>query len=212
MKCYPLHTLIFLILIIGGIGACSKLEEEGQPPASEQPNPEEGGGSYIPQEGDTLTVTQALKVSPGDWVAVKGYIVGYINGTAMSKAVFGAPMKDENTNIIIANTPDEQDHTRCMPIQLEKGSAERARYNLLLYPELLGKKLLVEGALTTYFRVNGFKHPNLWIQELIDDTPPNDSEDSLPEPEPQPNPEPTPEPASETPTLDPTPQENIYGR
>ena len=212
MKCSPLHILIFLILIIGGVGACSKLEEEVAPPTSEQPQPEEGGEGYVPEEGDTLTVTQALKISPGDWVAVKGYIVGYINGTAMSKAVFGAPLEKENTNIIIANTPNESDHTRCMPIQLENGSDERAEYNLLLFPELLGQKVLVQGELTTYFRVNGFKYPNFWIQELTDDTPPNDSEGDDSEPEPQPEPQPNPEPTSETPTLDPTPQENIYGR
>ncbi len=213
-----LHVIVALSLISWGTSACSKLEEEEVVDTSENTGNNQGGTNNNNDDaqgdfdtGDTLTVTQALRESVERQVIVKGYIVGYVNGTTMSKAVFGTPQETENTNIIIANSPSVTDHTLCMPIQLAKGSDERETYNLLYYPNLIGTPIIVQGILTTYFKVNGFKYPDFWIEEITDE------EGVVPEepelgPEPEPNPEPEPLPQSETPTLDHTPQTNIYGR
>ena len=206
-----LHTFTLLALIVWGLSACSKLEEETDEPI---PNGNAGNtdneGNDV-EMGDTISVTQALGAPLGSRVIVKGYVVGYINGTTMSKAVFGAPQDKVNSNIIIANSPTESDHTRCMPVQTKKGSDEQLLFNLLEAPHLLGTCVIVDGVLTTYFRVNGFKHPDFWITQCWDEgniSPPEEE----PTPEPEPEPEPEPAPASETPTLDHTPQANIYGR
>lgn len=221
-----LHIILALSIISWGLLACSKLEEEetvdtsqsntGNNQGSESDDDEFQGEN---EEGDTLTVTQALRCSVGSYVIVKGYIVGYINGSTMSKAVFGAPKEAENTNIIIANSPSVTDHTVCMPIQLAKNSDEREAYNLLYFPDLIGTPIIAQGLLATYFRVNGFKYPDFMIEEYLGEEKPEPEEPELepnpepePEPEPQPEPEPEPQPQSETPTIDHNPQANIYGR
>ena len=209
-----LHTFICLALIAWGLSGCSKLEEETDPPISNNDSGNTDNEGNYDEMGDTLSVTQALGAPLDSHVIVKGYIVGYINGSTMSKAVFGTPQDKVNTNIIIANSPTESDYTRCMPVQTKKGSDEQLLFNLLEAPHLLGTCVIVDGILTTYFRVNGFKHPDFWIYECPDDgsiTPP---EEDVPTPEPEPEPEPTPDPVpvSDTPTLDHTPQTNIYGR
>lgn len=211
-----LHTFMLLALIVWGLSACSKLEEETDEPISNGNTGNTDNEGNDVEMGDTLTVTQALGAPLDSHVIVKGYIVGYINGSTMSKAVFGTPQDKVNTNIIIANFPTESDYTRCMPVQTKKGSDEQLLFNLLEAPHLLGTCVIVDGILTTYFRVNGFKHPDFWIYECPDDgsiTPPEE-DIPTPEPEPEPEPEPTPDPVpvSDTPTLDHTPQTNIYGR
>lgn len=210
-----LHTFMLLALIVWGLSACSKLEEEIDEPISNGNTGNTDNEGNDVEMSDTLTVTQALGAPLDSHVIVKGYIVGYINGSTMSKAVFGIPQDKVNSNIIIANSPTESDYTRCMPVQTKKGSDEQLLFNLLQAPHLLGTCVIVDGVLTTYFRVNGFKHPDFWIYECPDDgsiTPPE--EEPTPEPEPEPEPEPTPDPVpvSDTPTLDHTPQTNIYGR
>ena len=209
MKVRILHILLIPTLLMWAISSCSKLEdEETDQPSTEQPDGPHG--DYDDEElGDTLTVVQTLQHSPGEFVIAKGYIVGYIDGPTMGKAKFEAPSQKANTNIIIADSPTENDYKRCLPIQLKTGTNEAIEFNLLYFPDQLGKAIAVEGELTTYFKVNGFKHPNFWITELTED-----ETISPPEEEPTPDPEPIPDPApvSDTPTLDHTPQTNIYGR
>ena len=207
MKVRLLQTLLLLTLLAWGVTACSKLEEEAtDSPNTERPEGDAGNGNS--SATDTLTVTQALQALTDQSVLVKGYIVGFVDGTTMSKAKFSAPTEKANTNIIIADSRAETNYARCFPIQLKSGTDEHYLFNLYLNPQLLGQAVLAKGQITTYFKVNGFKHPNFWIDEL------EDAEDITPPEEDTPPTEPdTPStPASETPTLDHTPQVNIYGR
>ncbi len=202
-----LQTLLLLTLLAWGVMACSKLEEE----EADSPNterPEGGSSNDNSSTSDTLTVMQALQALPDENVLIKGYIVGYVDGTTISKAKFSTPTEKANTNLIIADSKTETDYTRCFPIQLKSGTEEHFVFNLYLYPQLLGQAVVAQGFITTYFRVNGFKHPNFWIDELEETGGPTPPEEGTPPTEP----ETPPTPASETPTLDHTPQANIYGR
>ena len=205
-----LHILLLLTSLTWGMASCSKIEEElpEGPPIESPDEGEDSDGNEV--EGDTLSVVKALQCTPDDWVIVKGYIVGYVNGTTMSKAQFSAPTEKANTNILIADSKKETDHKRCLPIQIKSNTDEYLLYNLLTTPQLLGAPIAIEGSVTTYFRVNGFKYPHYWITKLTEegaDTPP---EEDVPTPSPDPDPEPQPE--SDVPTLDFTPQANICGR
>ncbi len=202
-----LQTLLLLTLLAWGVLACSKLEEEG----ADSPNtehPEGGSSNDNSSTSDTLTVMQALQALPDENVLIKGYIVGYVDGTTISKAKFSTPTEKANTNLIIADSWAENDYTRCFPIQLKSGTEEHIIFNLYLNPQLLGQAVVAQGLITTYFRVNGFKHPNFWIDELEETEGVTPPEEETPPTEP----ETPPTPASETPTIDHTPQANIYGR
>lgn len=202
-----LQTLLLLTLLAWGVLACSKLEEEG----ADSPNaerPEGGSNNDNSSLSDTLTVMQALQAQSDARVLIKGYIVGYVDGTTISKAKFSTPTEKANTNLIIADSWTETDYTRCFPIQLKSGTEEHFVFNLYLNPQLLGQAVVAQGVITTYFKVNGFKHPNFWIDELEETEGVTPPEEETPPTEPE-----TPTtPASETPTIDHTPQANIYGR
>ena len=91
------------------------------------------------------------------WIA--GYIVGYVNGSSISSAVFEAGSKE--TNIILADYPDVTDCNMVMPVQLSKDSKSkqevREMLNLSSHPENLGKLDEVCGTIDTYMRVKGLK-------------------------------------------------------
>ncbi|MBR4296825.1 MAG: hypothetical protein IKT82_01365 [Bacteroidaceae bacterium] len=207
-----LFFILSLTSMIWGTASCTKLEEEEtETPPTENPENNQGGANDDTQS-DTLTVVEALQMSPEQWAVVKGYIVGYVDGTSISKAKFSAPTEKANTNLLIADSKSETDYKRCLPIQLKSGTDEHILYNLLHYPQRLGTSIAVEGILTSYFKVNGFKYPDYWITELYDDGSDTPPEEEVPTPTPEPEPNPEPEPESDTPTLDYQPQANICGR
>ena len=210
MTLLRLFSILILTQVMWGILSCSKLEEEESdiPPTESPENNQGDEGSE--SESDTLTVLTALGQNPEQWVIVKGYIVGYIDGTTISKAKFAPPTEKANTNFIIADRKNETDYKRCLPVQIKSGTDECILYNLLTNPQLLGSSIAVEGNITTYFKVNGFKYPDYWITELTEEDSSVPPEEEIPTPTPEPQPEPQPE--SDTPTLDYTPQPDICGR
>lgn len=71
------------------------------------------------------------------WVA--GYIVGYVEGTSYATgAKFGLPAAGANyngANVIIADSPEETDPTKCIPVMCDRNAV-----GLINHPENLGKK------------------------------------------------------------------------
>lgn len=92
-------------------------------------------------------------------VWVKGYIVGYVTGSALDKgAHFDLSDGDVPfSNILLADSKDETDYQKCMPIQLVSKTDFRAAINLGDNPENLGKSLTFKASLETYFGVAGMK-------------------------------------------------------
>ena len=106
-------------------------------------------------EADPYTVTDAKLVGSGTNVFVKGYIVGYIPGKALSEAVFGATGESVSTsNVLIAASADETDVNKCMPVQL---SNVRDAVNLSANPGNLGKEVTLCGNILAYFGATGLK-------------------------------------------------------
>lgn len=90
---------------------------------------------------------------------VEGYIVGYINGTAVSKSVFDAGEKE--TNIIIADNADEADFNKVVPVQLSTGNTyidTRMALNLHAHPENLHRRVKVKGKICQYMSTLGIKN------------------------------------------------------
>lgn len=92
---------------------------------------------------------------------VKGYIVGYVAGGSLEKdSRFDLTSGDVSaSNILLADSKEETDYTKCIPVQLKAGSDFRAAVNLIDNPQNLGKELLLSASLEKYFNVAGLKDP-----------------------------------------------------
>lgn len=63
-----------------------------------------------------------------------------------------------DTNMLIADTPNETDATQIIPVQLPSGSI-RTDWNLKDHPENYQKQVIIEGKLIAYFLQPGLKSP-----------------------------------------------------
>lgn len=113
----------------------------------------EGGTSSSTKEVP-LSIAQAKTSNGNNYV--KGYIVGYIDGTKLEEgAKFEVPTSAE-TEILLAETPEETDPANVFPVQLPSGVIRDA-LELSAHPDYLKKEVLVYGSLETYFGVTGMK-------------------------------------------------------
>ena len=104
-------------------------------------------------------------------VYICGYIVGYIpkGSSKMEKTVFsseGAPQ----TNIVLADSPDEQDYCNCIPVQLStssRGNKEvREALNLADHPENYKKCFIIYGNISVengYMGTRGLQNTREYI-------------------------------------------------
>lgn len=89
-------------------------------------------------------------------VCLKGYFVGCVEGTALSKSNFEPPFL-QDSNILLADDKEETDVQSCLPVRLYNGSAYRDTLNLVSHPENKGKLLMIQGKLEKYFSTCGIK-------------------------------------------------------
>ena len=177
-----------LCLLLSGLSACGKIElpetDSGQNTKPPQGGDQSGGdnGQGTETQGDTMSVAAMLsRASVDDWVRVKGYIVGYVAGTTLSKARFECPPSAPNTNMLIADTPAETDVARCIPILLDAKDGSREELNLYDNPELLGCAIVIEGAVATYFGTKGIKKMEYYSLLEGNDTPDNPDKPDKPD-------------------------------
>lgn len=83
---------------------------------------------------------------------VKGYIVGEVNNNKAVWANF-----TNGSNILLADSANVTDMTRCVPVQLSANSTPRAEYNLVNNPWMQGQEITVEGSLVAYYSQPGVK-------------------------------------------------------
>lgn len=86
-----------------------------------------------------------------------GYIVGFSSSFDATKyAVFSAE-NAQNNNVLLADTPNEKDITKCIAVALPTGAVKDA-VNLKDNPANFGKKLTVKGQVTECLRIRGVKN------------------------------------------------------
>lgn len=127
-----------------------------------------GGESYAPVvEGkgtadEPYTSGSVLAGVSGSGVWVTGYIVGWVDGKALSEdAKFTVPATVP-TNILLAASPTETNVANCVPVQLPTG-AVRTALNLQDNPTNLGKQVTLKGSLETYFGASGIKSVTAYV-------------------------------------------------
>lgn len=89
-------------------------------------------------------------------VWIKGYIVGYINGTSNSGFDPDVPRDTVQTEIVIADTEDETEITKCVAVQLPTGFIREA-LDLYTNPSNIGKVVWLQGKMQKYFGMAGLK-------------------------------------------------------
>ena len=157
-----LRLSLLPLLSIALAFSCQKIElPDGT--ADEGAQNAAGGGNGASPSRDTsnaLTVTEAMqRAADGSEVVIKGYIVGYTT-SSMSNASFSVPGDKANTNMLLSDTPDEDDYLYCLPVELPTtGKNLRGQLNLYDHPEYFNQYIAIQGKLTTYFRVVGLKSP-----------------------------------------------------
>lgn len=137
---------------------------------NDNPNPDPDptpSGDYEGQGtmNSPYTVADAQKVYESAGGTAKsayvcGYIVGYVDGNSFNAntATFSYPTAQE-TEVLIADSKEETDFTKCVPVQLPKGEF---RDGLDLYSQQMNMKayVVIYGSIEKYFGVCGIKSPS----------------------------------------------------
>ena len=89
---------------------------------------------------------------------VKGFVVGYVNGNGLNEntATFGIPSAQE-TEILIADSPNETNFANCIPVQLPKGEI-RDGLDIYTNQNILGQSVILYGSIEKYLGVAGLKN------------------------------------------------------
>ncbi|MFB7640706.1 endonuclease [Peribacillus butanolivorans] len=127
--------------------------------------------SIVTKAAEPITVAEAIANNSGT-ATVQGYIVGYTTGT--NKYTKDPAKFAGDTNLAIADSPEETDPSKIIPVELKNSGTYRATYGLKTNPGNLGKKVLFTGTLTAYFLVPGLK--DLSAANFIEETSPNKAE------------------------------------
>lgn len=107
-----------------------------------------------------LTVAQAKTTNGKNYV--KGYIVGWVDGASIaSGSHFDVPSQAE-TEVLLADSPNETDPANTLPIQLPVGEVMNAA-ELHAHPELLKQQVTFYGSLERYFGTAGMKGTS-WVK------------------------------------------------
>ncbi len=147
--------------ITGNSGAVSDFRIEGVTVGG-------GGGETIPSgdgsEAKPYNTTQVVAMGTDANVAdvwVTGYIVGWVDNANQNYAdannsMFTVPATVA-TNVLIADSPDEKDYSKCACVNLPNTNDIRKGVNLVDNPGNLGKQLSVFGTIRKYFNIPGVR-------------------------------------------------------
>ena len=117
-------------------------------------------GRYAGDNGDGKTAATAFSPSAaqshvGETAWVWGYIVG---GDLSSSAISFEPPFTKATNLAIAESPVCTTRSECLSVELASGSEIRNGINLTDHPEMLGRKVAIQGTITaSYLGLVGLK-------------------------------------------------------
>lgn len=116
----------------------------------------DGGDDAGVQGSKEAPLNVATAITKSGNAYVKGFIVGFVNGTKLEEgARFEVPTAAE-TEILIADKADEKEVAKVMPVQLPSGAIRNA-LELFANPSNLGKEVILYGSIETYFSVPGLK-------------------------------------------------------
>lgn len=171
-------SFLFLLFVLFCNMACEpiELEEEEISGDSEKSNPDDVDEDTL----TVLTVVELASATDDEYVCVGGYIVGYIPSGSISRTIFDSEGAVES-NIVIADSPLEEDYNQCAAMQLTKGSDAREDLNLSDNPANLGEYVRLFGTkVAKYYYAPGLKpvYDYEWGQANGDDDDSDDDADN----------------------------------
>lgn len=162
-----LYATVFLCLVTGFTACDSEVTET--PEKKETADTVTTDSTEIKSDTDMHTVTEAYSA----WqtglkqnMRVVGYIVGDYVGTQTGSLQLAAPFSSES-NLILADDSLTTSGDMLFAVALKAGSEMRLQLNLKAHPELLHRRLVVQGVVETYFGKAGMRDVELWF--LTDD-------------------------------------------
>lgn len=166
-KLFALSVVMVGLMLCG----CNEIELPSEGSGGKEDDDKENVAA--PDSGGTFTIVTLCRADDGEFIALKGYIVGYMPTNTINKVVFNAD-DAVNTNIVLADRAVETDMKLCAGLQLKAGSDARVDLNLADNPAMLGQRIIAYGYKGTYCNAPGLKQVEVY--ELVDDDD-NDSDD-----------------------------------
>ena len=168
-KLFALSVVMAALMLYG----CNEIELPSEGSGGKEDNDKEN--VTAPDSSDTFTIATLSLADDGEFIALKGYIVGYMPTNTINKVVFNAD-DAVSTNIVLADRAAETDMKLCAGLQLKVGSDARVDLNLADNPAMLGQCIIAYGYKGTYCNAPGLKQVEVY--ELVDDDDDDSDDDS----------------------------------
>lgn len=159
-KLFALSVVMVALMLCG----CNEIELPSEGSGGKEDDDKENVAA--PDSSDTFTIATLSRADDGEFIALKGYIVGYMPTNTINKVVFNAD-DAVSTNIVLADRAAETDTKLCAGLQLKAGSDARVDLNLADNPAMLGQRIIAYGYKGTYCNAPGLKQVEVY--ELVDD-------------------------------------------
>ncbi len=164
-KLFALSVVMVALMLCG----CNEIELPSEGSGGKEDDDKENVAA--PDSDDTFTIATLCRADEGEFIALKGYIVGYMPTNTINKVVFNAD-DAVSTNIVLADRAAETDMKLCAGLQLKAGSDARVDLNLADNPAMLGQRIIAYCYKGAYCNAPGLKQVEVY--ELVDD---DDSDD-----------------------------------
>lgn len=159
-KLFALSVVMVALMLCG----CNEIELPSEGSGGKEDDDKEN--VTAPDSDGTFTIATLSRADDGEFIALKGYIVGYMPTNTINKVVFNAD-DAVSTNIVLADRAAETDTKLCAGLQLKAGSDARVDLNLADNPAMLGQRIIAYGYKGTYCNAPGLKQVEVY--ELVDD-------------------------------------------
>lgn len=159
-KLFALSVVMVCLMLCG----CNEIELPSEGSGGKEDDDKENVAA--PDSDGTFTIATLCRADDGEFIALKGYIVGYMPTNTINKVVFNAD-DAVSTNIVLADRAAETDMKLCAGLQLKAGSDARVDLNLADNPAMLGQRIIAYGYKGTYCNAPGLKQVEVY--ELVDD-------------------------------------------
>lgn len=159
-KLFALSVVMVALMLCG----CNEIELPSEGSGGKEDDDKENVAA--PDSSDTFTIATLSRADDGEFIALKGYIVGYMPTNTINKVFFNAD-DAVSTNIVLADRAAETDTKLCAGLQLKAGSDARVDLNLADNPAMLGQRIIAYGYKGTYCNAPGLKQVEVY--ELVDD-------------------------------------------
>lgn len=168
-KLFALSVVMVALMLYG----CNEIELPSEGSGGKEDDDKEN--VTAPDSDGTFTIATLSRADDGEFIALKGYIVGYMPTNTINKVVFDAD-DAVSTNIVLADRAAETDTKLCAGLQLKAGSDARVDLNLADNPDMLGQRIIAYGYKGTYCNAPGLKQVEVY--ELVDDDADDSDDDS----------------------------------